>query len=180
MSCSFSGRPESAFVIPMLNEVTSEAPLRLHCSFEHQCGFSQYRSLTDAAPLALCAHGCRLVPWRGFQYAQTLGRIRQKTKLSELNTIQGGTPTSSALLSVYASTQDFGGNRLIPTPQISIQGLWLGANLAEAAPARLQAISSAHVHRMVRLRTFRVTFEGILARAGHPISALRCTRQTLH
>jgi hypothetical protein len=55
-------------------------------------------------------------------------------------------------LSVYASTA------LLPVPlQHSILGLWLRVTLAGAAPARLQAISSPHVHiLLVGQSCFRV------------------------
>ena len=55
-------------------------------------------------------------------------------------------------LSVYASTLDFGGGRLIPTLQNSILGVWLTLTQAGFPPASLQDIASPHVHVMVRSR----------------------------
>ena len=52
-------------------------------------------------------------------------------------------------LSVYASTLDFGGGRLIPTLQNSILGVWLTLTQAGFPPASLQDIASPHVDGMV-------------------------------
>ena len=67
------------------------------------------------------------------------------------------------VLSVYASTQDFGGapfathlSALIPTLQHSILGVWLTLTQAGYPPACQQTISSPHVHRFV-LASARVT-----------------------
>jgi len=70
------------------------------------------------------------------------------------------------VLSVYASTQDFGGapfathlSALIPTLQHSILGVWLTLTQAGYPPACQQTISSPHVQRLVLAATREATLQ---------------------
>ena len=96
-------------------------------------------------------------PWRYdrccLPACTNLGQIPTGTKISELNTIQGGVASpylSSSLPFCLRFNVELRRSRLISTLQNSIQGLGLRVTLAGTAPARSQIISSPHVHRFVR------------------------------
>ncbi len=78
---------------------------------------------------------------------------------SELNTVQGGTllPYPFILTTFLCTLQPAtSAIRLIRKLQHSILGLWLAVTQAGVTPARLQTISSPHLHGLViRLTTLR-------------------------
>jgi len=95
-------------------------------------------------------------PWRYdrccLPACTNLGQIPTGTKISELNTIQGGVASpylSSSLPFCLRFNVELRRSRLISTLQNSIQGLGLRVTLAGTAPARSQIISSPHVHGFV-------------------------------
>ena len=96
-------------------------------------------------------------PWRYNRYClpacTNLGQNPTGTKISELNTIQGGVASpylSSSLPFCLRFNIELRRGCLISTLQNSIQGLGLRVTLAGTAPARSQIISSPHVHGLVR------------------------------